>query len=255
MKLDETQALFYRVVTGVAPASPEEIEACFLPSPELSPAERTQIYSDMYVWRQVDALREDFGKLAALLGDDHFYALCEAYLREHPSEHPDLGQLGRHFAGFVRARFGDRPELGDLAALEWARAVVFFEGPSTPIARDALASIGLERFVSARMRFVPALRLLKLEHDVLGLWRRLEDGLAPDAPGDEPVAVAVWRPTFEVFHTAVAPDEALALERAMAGAPLAEVCAAFEGREDPAQAAFAALARWLDEGWVAAFDT
>lgn len=253
MNLDQTQALFHRVVTG-APASPEEVEACFLPSPELSAAERAQIYADMYVWRQVDALREDFGKLAALLGDDRFYALCEAYVRAHPSEHPDLGQLGRHFASFVRAHFKDRPELADLAALEWARALVFFEAPSNAIARDALA-IDPEKFASARMRFVPALRLLKLEHDVVGLWRRLEDGLEPEIPNDAPVAVAVWRPTFEVFHTALAMDEAIAVERAMAGAPLADVCAAFEGREEPAQAAFAALASWLDEGWVAALDT
>jgi hypothetical protein len=58
-----------------------------------------------------------------------------------------------------------------------------------------------------------------------------------------------------VFHTALLSDEALALERAAAGAPLADVCAAFEGREAPAEEAFAALASWLDEGWVAAIET
>lgn len=252
MKLDQTQELFYRLLTG-APVSPGELEACFLPSADLSAAERAQIYVELFLWRQLDALREDFSKLATLVGDDRFLALCEAYVRAHPSEHPDLGQLGRHFAGFVRAHFKDRPELGDLAALEWARAVVFFEAPSNPLGRSALA-LAPERFMSARMRFVPALRLLQLEHDVLALWRRLEDGLEPGPPSGAPVAVAVWRPAFEVFHTALAPDEAIALARALDGAPLAEVCAAFEGREEPAGAAFTALASWLDEGWVAALD-
>jgi hypothetical protein len=254
MNLDQTQELFHRILTGAAPVSREEIEACFLPSRELSAAERARIYADMYVWRQVDALRQDFGQLARVLGDGEFYALCEGYVRAHPSEHHDLGKLGRRLAEFVRSHPGARSDLGDLAELEWARAEVFFEAPAAPVTRAALAALGPGAFVGARLKLVPALRLLRLEHDVLHLWRRLEGGLPPEAPIAAPVAVAVWRPAFDVFHTALAPDEAVALERAMAGATLGEVCAAFEAREAPAQAAFAALASWLDEGWVAEID-
>ncbi len=79
--------------------------------------------------------------------------------------------------------------------------------------------------------------------------------MPPEAPIPNPIGVAVWRPTFEVFHTTLAPDEALALQRAAARAPLADVCAAFEGREAPDEAAFTALASWLDEGWVSAIET
>jgi hypothetical protein len=46
-------------------------------------------------------------------------------------------------------------------------------------------------------------------------------------------------------------DEARAIETALTGAPLPRVCAAFERRQDPAAAAFAALSSWLDEGWIA----
>jgi hypothetical protein len=62
----------------------------------------------------------------------------------------------------------------------------------------------------------------------------------------------VWRTGFEVFHAPLAMDEARALETARAGEPLSNVCAAFELREDPAGAAYAALSSWLDEGWIAA---
>ena len=65
----------------------------------------------------------------------------------------------------------------------------------------------------------------------------------------------VWRAGFEVFHGRVQLDEARALERARDGEPLSTVCAAFVEREDPAGAAFAALASWFDEGWVAAHST
>ncbi len=256
MKLEETQALFYGLITRAAHAQVEKLDGFFLGSPQLPATERIDIYANMYLWRQVDGLREDFPKLAEVLGDEGFYALCEAYVREHPSEHHDLAHLGHRLAEFVRARPDlGRPDLGDLAALEWARAEVFFEAPAKPIGRDALASLDPEEFASARLGLVRALRILRLDHNVLGLWRQLEDGAEPESPEPKPTVLAVWRPAFEVFHAALEPDEALALERAAAGIPLAKVCMAFEGREAPAEAAFAAIASWLEEGWVATIRT
>jgi hypothetical protein len=252
MTLAETQTLFYRLLTRTSGVDQEtDIERCFLGSRNMSAAERVEVYANMYLWRQVDALREDFPKLAALLGGEGFYRLSESYVKEYPSEHPDLGHLGRHFANFVRSRPDlGRPDLGDLAALEWARTEVFFEAAANPIRADALALLG-ENFARARVKLVPALRILKLHHDVGCLWRRLEDGLAPDSPAPERTALVVWRRDFEVFHTALSEDEASSLERANTGASLAEVCAAFEGRESPVEAAFGAIASWIAEGWIA----
>jgi hypothetical protein len=74
------------------------------------------------------------------------------------------------------------------------------------------------------------------------------------APVRGPAAVAVWRAGYDVFHAALAADEAEALARALGGASIAEVCAAFVGRDDPEHAAFEALASWVTEGWVAGVD-
>lgn len=252
MTLAETQAAFHALATRAA-APPSNAEEFLVGSLELSADERIGVYADMYLWRLTDALREDYPKLAALLGDERFLALSEAYAREHPSDRPDLGQFGRHLPAFLR-RFpaSERADLGDLAALEWVRSEVFFEAPADPVAREALAALGPGAFADARLRLVPALRFLVLDHDVTALWRRLEDGEPPGSPSADPTAAAVWRAGYEVFHGRVEPDEARALEAARAGEPLASVCAAFGQREDPAAAAFAALASWFDEGWIAA---
>ena len=53
-----------------------DVEACILGTPDLGAAERVRIYSDMFVWRQVDALREDFPEVAARLGEDRFFRLA-----------------------------------------------------------------------------------------------------------------------------------------------------------------------------------
>jgi hypothetical protein len=65
----------------------------------------------------------------------------------------------------------------------------------------------------------------------------------------------VWREGFDVFHGRLDLDEARALDDARAGEPLARICAAFGQRGDPAAAAFAALASWFDQGWVAAISS
>ncbi len=254
MTLAETQALFHAAVTREDGDRSLEIQRCFTGSPELTAAERVEIYADMYLWRLVDALREDYPKLAAFLGDERFYALAEAYVREHPSSHHDLGRMGVHLAAFLRAHPDPgRPDLADLAALEWARSEVFFEADVEPARQDALTALPTEQFLHARLRLAPAVRLLAVEHEV-GLWRALEhaDAVPPPAPGIQ--AIAVWRSGFDVFHTALELDEATALESAASGDPLARVCAAFGRREDAARAAFSAITSWFDEGWIAAVD-
>lgn len=252
MTLAETQAAFHALATrGAAPPLPAD--DFLVGSPELPAAERVGIYADMYQWRLTDALREDYPKLAAVLGDERFLALAEAYAREHPSDHPDLGQFGRHVPAFLRRFPGcERADLHDLAALEWARSEVFFDAPVPPLGRAALAALDPAAVSAARLEVIRALRVLRLEHDVLATWRRLEHGETAGPVLAAPTAVVVWRTGFDVFHSVIEPDEASALELAGAGERLAAICEAFEGREDPATAAFAALASWFDEGWISA---
>jgi hypothetical protein len=255
MTLAETQALFHAAVTRAEGDRSREIQRCFTGSAELPAAERVEIYADMYLWRLVDALREDYPKLAALLGDERFYALAEAYVREHPSHHHDLGRLGVNLAAFLRAHPDPmRADLADLAALEWARSEVFFEGDIEPAREDVLASLAPEEFLEARLRLAPALRLLAVEHDAVQLWRAIEhcEPVPPPAPGIH--AIAVWRTGFEVFHTALDLDEATALEGAASGDALSRVCAAFTARADAAAAAFDAIRSWFDEGWIVAVE-
>jgi hypothetical protein len=250
--LAELQTAFHALATRAAdPAI--GAEQFLLGSAELSASERIGIYADMYLWRLTDSLREDYPKLAALLGDERFLALAEAYAREHPSDRPDLGQLGRHLPAFLhRFPAPERADVADLAALEWARAEVFFEAPATPVGRDALAALGPEAFPDAGLEVIPAVRVLVLDHDAAAVWSRLEKG----EPAGEPVAqrtgVVVWRTELEVFHARVDLDEARALDAAGAGEPLSRVCAELEHRDDPAAAAFAAISSWLEEGWIAA---
>lgn len=253
MTLAETQALFHEILTSPEPVARGRIEACFAGTPAHSAEARMGIYTDMYRWRLVDALRATFPSVARWLGDERFAALGEAYVRAHPSRHHDVGQVGRRLAAFLR-RHPDpkRPGLADLAALEWARQEVFFAPPVEPVGRDALSGLTPATFARTRLALSPALRVVLLEHDAATLWRALDAGEAasPQSPGTFPVAV--WRRGLDVFHTPLELDEAMALIGATAGDTLSRVCAAFAGRSAPPAAAHGALSSWLAEGWIVA---
>ncbi len=251
MTLAETQALFAEAITGGAPLPAGVLERCFAGTPALPAAARVAIYADMYRFRLIDALRASYPALVRLLGDETFAALADDYLRRHPSEHHDVGQVGGQLAGFLRRHPDpERLDLADLAALEWARQEVFFAPPAAPVGAEALAGLDAEGATRSGLVLAPSLRLLQLDHDPSPLWRRLEDGQPPGPLVPGPAALAVWRTGFEVFHALLTPDEAAALAEALRGGALASICAAFATRDDPAAAAHATLSSWLVEGWV-----
>ncbi len=254
MTLAETQALFHRAITE-GDADPAAVEACFAGTPALPAAERLAIYAGMFLSRQVEALAAEFPALRACLGAERFAALCRSYLKAYPSAHHDLGQLGRHLPAFLRERpAADRGDLADLAALEWARSEVFFEADASAVDREAVRSLAPADFPRARLRFVPALRLLALSYPAHEAWLLSTSGeVAPPLPA-APTWLAVWRAGHDVFHTPLDRHEALALRAALSGASLLDVCARFAAVDEPVAAGFAALASWIDERWVAAVE-
>src|SRR5205814_3242942 len=138
MKLAETQRLFWELLQGT-----EGPLDAFVGSSALPAEERVAIYARMFLHRQVDALREMFPKVVAALGDEGFFEVAARYVHDHPSEHPDLGQLGRTFAAFL-----ERPDLRDLARLEWARGEVFEAAEAAPLSPEEFARLARRRMPS-----------------------------------------------------------------------------------------------------------
>ena len=99
MSLREIQSAMYEAVTS---ADLDRSSKLLAPEGSLSPEKRIAVYADMYLFRLVDALRDDFPKVARLCGDRKFFELAMKYARRHPSEDPSLAHFGRHFAKFLR---------------------------------------------------------------------------------------------------------------------------------------------------------
>lgn len=239
MRLAELQRTFWTLATQPDPTF--AAGAFFVGSDALSASRRLGIYADMFVWRQVDSLREDFPKLAEAHPD--FYACASAYLAQHPSRHHSLAQLGDRLSTFLADDPTLRRDLPDLAALEWARAEVF-EDADAPVLTQPTD-------LTAPLTLIPALRILDLAHDAAALWRALDEGRPTPDVLRAPTTVVVWRKAFETFHVRLDQTEATALKRAAEGAPLAAICEAFEAETDPVATALRAVGSWFAEGWIA----
>jgi hypothetical protein len=222
---------------------PEEVIARQVRGDACLPAlERLDIYRYAYWVRQIDALRDEFRRLAERMGQQAFAELMTQYLRAHPSEDASIERVGRRLEAFLRAHPDERCRAhADLAALEWAEVEVLLA--EDPAAVVAAFDVPPEHFPACRVILQPAWRLLVLASDPLATLGR------PEAP-HAPTAIAIWRKRFSVRHRTLESDEHHAAAAVRAGATMAAVCDTFAGATDPAKRAFDVFRRWLSEGWV-----
>ena len=91
-----------------------------------SPREKREalfgVYRHAYGSRLVEAVRNDHELLHLYLGDEMFDEMAHAYVKAHPSGHPNLRWFSKSLPDFLRsnAPYSDHPVLSDLAALEKA---------------------------------------------------------------------------------------------------------------------------------------
>ncbi len=224
-------------------------------SPRAS-AFRVNVYAEMYFWRLLDVLRDDYPKVLGVAGEDAFQGLARAYLAAHPSENPSIRHAGRHFSKFLAGRApAALPYLADLAGLEWARSEAFDRPDASTLQVEDLARLSPEDWPHVTFEAVPSHRLLRLSYPVHEVWMALEKKTEIPAIRPRPAAILVWREGFTVYHRAINEQDARAFELLAQGKTFGEICEVLaEGIDDIALAgekAMTALLGWVKDGLVA----
>jgi hypothetical protein len=200
-----------------------------------------------------DVLREDFPRLAALLGAEQFDQVVASYLEEFPSEQPSVRHLGRALAQFLRQREDIPKCLADLAELEWARVEVF-DAPDAPCATISdLVGVPPDSWPSLRFTTISAIQTVRAQYSVHQLWSGSQSlELSPAE-----TSLRVWRKNdFQVFHAPMDERESAALHKMISGEPFAAICEAFVDLPElqAAQEATGLLARWIEDGIIGRID-
>jgi hypothetical protein len=211
LALPALQRWFLDVVThpdGVeagAGAAPEARAAADLiePSRALSAAERLGIYADAYFMRLYEVLEEDFPALVALLGGPEARALFRAYLCAHPSDHPNLNQLGRRLAGFLERGGGQvaaRAFAAELAHLERAVQEVFDAPRAETLGAADLAGLAPAEYGALRLPLAPHVRLLACAYPTHAWYQAFREGGREAAPPAAPSWLLLYRRDYRVWR-------------------------------------------------------
>ncbi len=261
--LKQLESLLYRLITapsGVAEGLAAErelraggLDAIVLGDDRLSAEARVDIYANMYFYRLLDALKEDFPATLAVLGEDDFHNLITCYLLEYPPTEPSLYHCGRYLADYLRDHsIRERaPFVADLAALERANVEVFHGSDAPALDAVALREIAPEQWPALKLRIHPSAQILALDWRVSELLRAVEENRPWKHAAQDSIKVLVWRRDTRVFYRDLELAEADALEAILRGAAFAEICdvvAADAGDQDPVAAMSLLLARWLSDG-------
>jgi hypothetical protein len=187
----------------ILPSSAEGIERVVLPSKQLNSQERLGIYRDMYYWRLIGILEEEFPTVQQLFGEELFGEVARAYVTQHPSRHYSLTRLGSKFPGYLAEEVGDLPHrrfAAAVATVERAMEDVFDARQVEPIQFEDLQSIPIERWGDVRLQTIPALRLLRLDYQVNSFITAVRENRHVDIPASSPAFTAVYRHNYRVWR-------------------------------------------------------
>lgn len=222
-----------------------------------------RIYRQAYTARLVGALRDNFGVLPQVLGDEAFEALALAYIEAHPSRLPSIRWFGDRLPDFMAARDDLVPHaaLTDLARMEWALRTAFDAADAEPIGVVALAGVPGGSWPALAFEPLPSVQLLDLAWAIEPVWRALQGIESEDQPElPEPVASAhglvVWRDGLTTRWRTLEPLPASLLRGAVQGESFASLCTMAAGEVGEAKAAALAaseLRGWISDGLFSAW--
>ncbi len=260
--LKRLQSLLYRLITapsGVAEGLAAEhelgaggLDTIVLGDDRLSSEARVDIYANMYFYRILDALKEDFPATLAVLGDENFHNLVTGYILEHPPTEPSITHSGSHLADYLRDHpmRASAPFVADLAKLERATVEVFLGPDAATLDPESLRAVAVEDWPTMKLKLHPSAQILALDWQVSDLLRAVEEHRPWNPPTQDAIKTLVWRANARVSHRDLDPAEANALEAAAHSTTFAEICdivAATTPNQDPIATMNQLLSRWLSD--------
>ena len=219
----------------------------------LSSVERVDIYANMYFYRLLEVLQEDFPATLAVLGADRFHNLVTGYLIEYPPAHFSIMYAGRHLADFLRDHplRDEFPFIADLARLERALIEVFHAVDARPLDNEQMRAIAPENWPSLKLALHPAIEFLQLDWKVPEVLRAVECGQELRTPARDNMNILVWRNRNVAHYREIDAGERDLLGAIAKGISFANMCELIARGVDE-EAAPAAVNRrlevWLRDG-------
>lgn len=196
---------------------------------------RLENYFQGYRLRLRAAVKENFPALHAVLGDSEFENLCEVYFRCQPPSTFTLRDAGDRLPVFLAQcdPYSSQLALSQLAQFEWALRYAFDAADVPHLKHAQLADIAAESWPSLVFELHPTIRRLKLDFNVVDIWREASQQNSSEFPAPlrgPAIEWVVWRREFKVLFRPVSSDEVMLLECIEAKVPFVALCEAMQAR-------------------------
>jgi hypothetical protein len=210
------------------------------------------VYRYAYGSRLVEVMRNDHEQLHAYLGNEMFDEVGHAYVKAHPSEHPNLRWFSQGLPDFLKSAkpYCDHPVLAGLAALEKALNDAFDAAEGPVLELTDMAGFAPEAWPDLEFRPHPSASRLDLSTNAAAIWLALKNGdNPPDAATlDQPARLLIWRQDVTPMFRELSTDEAIMWDETVNGVPFGVLCEMLATYDDPDSAA-ARGAGYL-HGWI-----
>jgi hypothetical protein len=265
IQLKNLQNLLYRLITapsGVAEGLAAEhalpaggLGALVAGDERLSAEARLDVYADMYFYRLLEVLKEDYPATSAVLGEANFHNLITAYLVNHRPCEPSVQGAGKFLPDFLRRHrlYQELPFIADLAMLERVIADVFCARDASLLEASEMNTLQPKLWGGVNMRRIPATAVLRAQWRTAEVLRAVEERRDWKPPRRERNWILVWRRNSRVSYREIGSNEAAALAMLARTTGFAKVCEVLARGLPPDQAPQAirdTFARWLAEGLI-----
>lgn len=158
---------------------------------------RFSVYRNNVAVSLTEAMHQAFPVITKLLGPQNMDGLAGIFLRQHPPSSPLMMFYGEAFPEFLAGmqQLSHLGYLPDVARLELALRKSYHAADSQPAPADALAA-DPEQVMRTRLRFAPAMRVVRSDWPIHAIWRfnTETDAPKPDARAED---VLITRPEFD----------------------------------------------------------
>lgn len=257
--LASLQSMFYQLVTapsgvrtGLSSVALDEAALTNLVRGDerLGAVDRLDLYANMYFFRILDVLRDDYARLVQVVGDAPFHNLITDYLLACPPHSWTLRNAGDRLAAFVAQHPSGqkRPWLSDLARLERSRLEVFDAAEAEVLTMERVRAMRPEAYAALLVRTIPAHARIDVDYEIEPIWK------VPDADATPRLhrhPVWIWRQETMVFHRPMTDVEAQLYPELSRGVRFDALCETIDAawpERDAATQAFELLARLVEEG-------
>lgn len=212
---------------------------------------RLAVYQHGYRIRLRDALKNEFAGLRSMASRS-FDAFLDAYVETHPSAHYNIRWYGASLASFLEDARRGKPQLAEMARLDWAISTAFDAADEPSIGMAMLAAIPPEAWASLRLAPQANLQVLSCGYNVDAFRRAADQGTKRPhlRRHAKPRRMLVWRHAMSVHYRWLDEDEWQVLTAAQRGEPFATLCAILAERHGET----AAMSRMVGllQAWVEA---